>query len=100
MVGVKMTRNRRNSVRVTDLFRAVDKVFKVIKGPDVNDTLSVGQVVQFYDEGLRAGHIEKIKGTKATIRPIGPSGKKQKTIVLDVKDVMIVRKEEKYVLPL
>jgi hypothetical protein len=74
-------RERREKPRLSDIKRVVDQIMP----------FSVGELVQFYDEGWRAAYVEKYAGLKQIlIRPIGPKGSipHRKTVAIeDVRKV-------------
>lgn len=83
-----MARNRRKNIRVSDLFRIVEKVTE-------ERDFEEGQLVQFDDDGLRAGHIVKVGKEYIKIQPIGAKGGKKPHQVKILREyVYIVRQDD------
>jgi hypothetical protein len=75
-------------VRISDLVRAVDKVLKT-------DDLCEGKLVQYEDDGTRAGHVLKVGKEYVTIQPIGAKGGKKPHQVKILREyVTVVRKDD------
>jgi hypothetical protein len=75
-------------VRISDLVRIVDKVLKI-------KDFEEGQLVQYEDDGTRAGHVLKIGKEYITIQPIGAKGGKKPHQVKILREyVKTVRKDD------
>lgn len=83
-----MARNRRAKVRFSDLVRMSDKVLKI-------ERFEEGVLVQYEDDGTRAGHVVKVGKEYITIQPIGAlNGKKPHQVKILREYVTIVRKDD------
>ena len=52
-----------------------------------NPELKPGQMVSYYLEGQRTGHLDQIIGQLAWIRPIAPKGKTVRIVKVPLEDV-------------
>lgn len=55
---------------------------------DTDSTLVLGTLVRYYSDGWRYGHLTKVKGESATIRPMAPyKGGQPRDVTVPLKDV-------------
>jgi hypothetical protein len=84
---VHMKKNRRESLRISDIVRTVDKY--LLKNEDA------GKLVRYYKEGWYHGYLMKVSKAAVTIQPIGAiGGKKPHPVIIPLKDVELVRMNE------